>query len=339
VKFAEAARALGLARFEDVSARLKEGADLIWEGEELHSRQLHELASKVLANQRLKAVLVAGPSGSNKTTMAYRLAQTLAGYGIVGRTLSTDDYFCDRIDVPLGEDGTPDFESPCCVLMDLVAERTNKLLAHEPIPARKFDMKTGVGGDDRDKELVIPEGVRGVAIIEGLHALNEAIVKGIGADAVLKVAIFPSFSLGIAGVHPFTPSDIRLLRRMARDCLQRDCPPFATLERWTSVRVGEERFINQALLSAEYYFNSALLYELPVLATAVRPFLVASLAGRPAWNDPKQWDQEVVAQMKGEAQRVLNCLQYLEPVPQAVMTAVPANSMLREFIGGSFFTY
>ncbi|MFH1853632.1 MAG: nucleoside kinase [Candidatus Neomarinimicrobiota bacterium] len=293
--------------------------EMLWVAEGLHEKKIGRIADGLSAQFPWKRVIcVAGPSSSGKTTFAKRLGIQLKVNGFTTRQISMDDYFIDRDQIPFDANGQQDFESIAAVNVNLLVERLDALLAGREIPGRLYDFGTGTG---HDTDECIKLGERDFIIMEGIHGLNPVFAKKLGVERVQKVYISALTQLNLDATHRVSTSDHRLLRRMVRDHKYRGYSATATIERWPSVRLGEEKNIFPFQEEADFMFNSALVYELPVLAKYVRP-LLAELANGSATTV--------------EAKRLETFLSFFEVLDEDL---VPGISILREFIGGSDLRY
>ena len=302
-----------------------------WVAEGLHEQKLAKMAKYLVKNFKEKRIItIAGPSSSNKTTFAKRLAIQLRVNGYTSTVIGMDDYYKDRDDIPFEEDGTQDFESINALNIDVLSERVHKLLDGEKVPSRRFDFVSGKGIDEEDKMMELPS--RSFLIIEGIHGLNPELLSSLGRDSVTPIYISALTPLSLDFTHRFPTSDLRLIRRIIRDYKYRGYSPRATLKRWTSVRVGEEKNIFPFQGNAELFFNSALIYELPVLSIMGKALLAEASIPGPDENPDDPETQEVT----NEARRVSNLLNFFYPITSEV---VPHISCIREFIGGSDLKY
>ncbi|MCK4904330.1 MAG: nucleoside kinase, partial [Candidatus Marinimicrobia bacterium] len=238
--------------------------------------------------------------------------------GFRSQTISMDDYFIDRKLLPIGDDGKQDFESIDGLDVDLLCERLDTLLDGKAIPERHFNFDLGIG-KDTDKKLEL--GDWDFVIVEGIHGLNPKLTEKFSKDRVEKLYISAITQMNIDANHRISTSDNRLLRRLVRDNKFRSYSSEQTLERWTSVRLGEEKNIFPYGEEANLIFNSSLVYELPVLAKYARPLL----------QKVKGDDN-----MKQLAERLDLFLSFFANLDEKY---VPGTSLLREYIGKSDFKY
>ncbi|EAX93103.1 Phosphoribulokinase / Uridine kinase family protein [Trichomonas vaginalis G3] len=302
---------------------------LVAEG--LHERKLAMLAEKLVSNfDKKRVITIAGPSSSNKTTFAKRLDIQLQVAGYSSTIIEMDDYFQDGDKIPYGPDGLQDLEHISAMNVDLLAERVHKLLAGEPVPVRKYNFKRSRGEDDPKKRIFLEPGA--FLIMEGIHGLNPELLQHIGTSSVTPIYVSALTPVNIDYNHRYPTSDLRLIRRIIRDNQFRGCSARKTLRRWTSVRVGEERNIFPYQGNAEMFFNSTLVYELPVLSVYARVLL--SEATMPAEDEDP--NTEECKDVTAEAKRLLSLINICYPLSPEI---VPRNSCIREFIGGSELKY
>ena len=290
---------------------------LIWVSEANHEKQMAELAASIVSQTPQKRIIcIAGPSSSGKTTFAYRLGVHLRVAGFEHSYLGMDDYFKDVEEIEIdSETGMKNFESLAAVHVDLLATRCRALLRGDAIPKRHFDFESHRGIDHPTETVALRSDE--FLIIEGIHMLNPQLTGAIGAEDVFRVFISPLCCVNLDDTHPVATSDVRLLRRMVRDYKYRGYGAKETLDRWQSVREGEHLYIFPHQSQADFFFNSVLYYELPVLAQYAIPLLL-EVQGSPA--------------LLQTANRLLTICQCLYPVPEY---SIPGTSLLREFIGGS----
>ena len=305
--------------------------DLKWIAEGLHEQKLAKIANHLIKNFPEKRIItIAGPSSSNKTTFAMRLAIQLRVNGYDSIVIGMDDYYKDTCDIPYGSDGLQDFESFSALNVDILSDNVHRLLEGETVPARKFDFKKGKGYYDEKKSNSLPK--NSFLIIEGIHGLNPELLMSLGSDHVTPIYVSALTPLKLDYNHRFPTSDLRLIRRIIRDYRYRGYSPRCTIMRWTSVRVGEERNIFPFQGNAELFFNSALVYELPVLSVYGKALLAEATIPEKDEDPESPQCQEITR----EARRLLGLLNFFYPVATEI---VPHISCIREFVGGSDLKY
>lgn len=286
-----------------------------------HAGRIVRIAERVATRVPIvRLVLVAGPSSAGKTTTAMRLCTRLKENGMQAMHLSTDDYFVGDKRNPIGPDGKPDWETIEAVDRARLVQDLAGLFAGDPVHLRKFDFQAHEGFDATEQS-VLPPG--GVIVLEGIHALNPLLTDGL--PEALKFRVYLNVFTFLAPSAPiaFFPDDVRLIRRIVRDCANRGEPPIATLARWPQVEQGEIRWINPYRRLADAVFNTGLDYELAVL----KPYALDLLRGV---------DADAPFPIAHEAARLADVL---ATVSEAPSEGIPSNSILRETIGGSSLEY
>lgn len=291
--------------------------DLILVTEALMEKTIAEISSKIAANiDKKKFVFIAGPSSSGKTTFSHRLSIQLLANGIRGKVISVDNYFVNREETPRDEFGNYDFESIHAIDIKSFNEDMTRLLAGEKVFLPEFDFISGVREySEKPTELSENE----ILIIEGIHCLNDELSYSLPKESKYKIYISALTQLNLDSHNRIPTTDGRCIRRMVRDFQYRGVSAEKTLLMWDSVRRGEEKYIFPFQESADFMFNSAHIYELAILKQYADPLLFHIPESSPAYN---------------EARRLLKFLDYFLGYGSE---SVPANSILREFIGGSVF--
>lgn len=285
--------------------------------ESLHERKYAEIADQIYARRgSVKIVFIAGPSSSGKTSTSKRLANQCRILGLNPKVIELDNYFVDREHTPKDENGQYDFESLYAMDLDFLGAQLNSLLNGEEVEIPKFDFKEGCRHFDGSR-MKLDE--KDILIMEGIHALNPAMIPGVDNSKVFRVYASALTSLSIDENNNISTSDNRMLRRMIRDNLTRGIIPEQTIMRWQSVRRGENRNIFPFQENADALFNSAHLFELPVLKYYAEPLLRRISPNSPAYC---------------EATRLLKFLDYIVALSPSEIAAIPPTSILREFIGG-----
>lgn len=309
---------LNVSNVSELNAWIKSGkiADLIRISEALHEKKIANIADMIAADREKKIILIAGPSSSGKTTFAQRLGIQLRVNGIEAITLSMDNYFVNRCDNPIDEDGNYDFECLEAIDIKLFNEQLTSLLNGEEVKLPTFDFTTGtrqyLGNTAKLNE-------NQVLVIEGIHGLNEKLTEAIPRSKKFKIYISALTALNIDDYNRISTTDSRLIRRMLRDSKYRSHPAIGTLKMWPSVRRGEEKYIFPFQEDADVMFNSSLVYEIAVLKTYVEPLLAAVDRDEPEFS---------------EAKRLYEFLGYFLPIEK---DDIPMTSIIREFIGGGCF--
>src|SRR5690554_198800 len=310
---------IGVATVSDLNKIIKKGKfkDLVNIMEALHEKKIARIADQIAEEKdKNKIILIAGPSSSGKTTFAQRLSIQLRVNGINPVSISTDDYFVDREKTPRDENGEYDFESIEAIDLELLNEDLLALLQGEKVEIPTFNFLTG-RREYRGNYLQVDR--EHPIIIEGIHSLNDRLTEFIPENNKFKIYISALTQINIDRHNRIPTTDNRLLRRMVRDNFFRNRSAAATLEWWPAVRKGEEKNIFPFQENADVMFNSGLVYELAILKKYATPLLKEITP-----------EEEVYYQ----AERLLEILDCFLPMDE---DAVPGNSILKEFIGGSIF--
>ena len=286
-----------------------------------HEKKIAELADRIAARrEELRVVCIAGPSSSGKTTFVKRLSIQLEVNGIVPRTLSLDDYYVDREKTPRDADGDLDFEALEAIDLPLFLLQLKELVEGREVLTPVYDFKSGMRKPEsgwRSRRL----GENEVLLIEGIHALNPRLTESVGESRKFRIFINALTQLCIDDHNRIRTSDARLLRRIVRDRRYRGYSAETTILRWPKVRAGEEKHIFPFQERCDAMFNSALAYETAVLKSFADRYLLEVPPVSPA-------------QARGYQLR-----RFLELFVPVWPDDVPATSILREFIGGSGFSY
>ena len=285
--------------------------------EALHERKYADIADMIYERRdKAKIIMIAGPSSSGKTSSSKRLAIQCKVLGMNPKVIELDNYFVDREHTPKDENGEYDFESLYAMDLELLNRQLNDLLSGKTIETPCFDFKEGrriFKGDT----LHLDE--NDILIMEGIHALNPEMTSAVDNSRIFRVYASALTSLSLDENNNISTSDNRLLRRMVRDNRVRGVTPESTIMRWHSVRRGENRNIFPFQENADAAFNSALIFELPLLKYFAEPLLRRIAPNSPAYT---------------EAIRLLKFLDYIVALSPNEIAAVPPTSIMREFIGG-----
>ena len=297
--------------------RARQTDELIRIAEGLHEKQIMAIADQIAAErERIKLIMVAGPSSSGKTTFAKRLSVQLRVNGIEPVSISLDDYFVPREQTPLDEFGEKDYESIEAIRLERFNDDLTSLIQGEEIVLPEFDFKTGSSSDGKTLKIRSDQPI----IVEGIHAINNRLTQAIPRSRKFFIYISALTQLNLDCSNRIKTTDARLMRRMVRDARTRGISPEETLSRWSSVRRGEEKNIFPYQENADVMFNSHLIYELAVL----KPMVEKLLQGM---------DENF--SYYAEAVNLLNIVDFFESIDDA--GAIPNNSIIREFIGESVF--
>lgn len=293
-------------------------AELVLLAEALHEKKISDIADNIVKRRGVKVILIAGPSSSGKTTFAKRLGIQLRLNGLKPVTISVDNYFVERKDTPLDENGKYDFERLEAIDLKLFNDHLNALLNGEEILCPTFDFKLGTKQYNGEKMKLADDEI---LVIEGIHCLNDKLTESIPKDKKYKIYISALTVLNIDYYNRISTTDSRLMRRMVRDHNFRGYSALHTLQIWDSVNRGEEKYIFPFQEQSDSMFNTSLIYEICVLKKYLMPLLAQIDNTHPEYS---------------EAKRLHEFLKYFEDIDDKY---VPENSLLREFIGGSIFEY
>ncbi len=310
---------LGIYNVSDINRVVAEGniSDIIKLTEVVSSNELLELAKEIDNKKgKIKLVLLAGPSSSGKTTTSKKLAMYLKAFGFNPKPLSIDDYFVDREKTPRLPNGDYDFESLHAINLRLFNDHLKRLIAGEEVAIPTFNFYKGKS-EFSGKKIRLEE--NDILIIEGLHAINEDLTKSVEKNAKYKVYVSPFTDLNIDNHNMISNTDVRLLRRIVRDNRTRGYSALETINKWKNVRNGEEKNIFPYQNDVDFVFNSSLVYEIGVLKLFAEPLLYGI--------DSSSYSYEEVV-------RLLN---FLDMFVGISTDEIPSDSILREFIGNSYF--
>ena len=292
--------------------------NLIMLEEALHEKKIAGIADKIAENQDIKMVLIAGPSSSGKTTFAQRLGLQLRINGLKPVTISVDNYFVERAQTPRDENGEYDFENIEAIDLELFNRDLTALLNGETIECPEFDFTVGT---KRYKGKTMSLAKDEILVIEGIHCLNDKLTSQISKESKYKIYISALTVLNMDRLNRISTTDTRLVRRIVRDYQFRNYSAIHTLETWPKVNRGEEKNIFPFQEEADSIFNTSLIYELSALKNVALPLL------EEIPDDRRE---------RAEAVRLINILKYFESIPSEY---IPANSLLKEFLGGGYFEY
>ena len=308
---------LGVVNAPDVTRMVREKRlrSFIRVNEALHDKAIADIAELIVSRGR-RIVLVAGPSSSGKTTFTGRLAVHLQALGKRPAVVSMDNYYRNRDDLPVREDGTIDLEALNTLDVDLLQEQLMRLLAGETVEVPRFNFTTGTR-EEKGVPLTLEKDQP--VLMEGIHGLNPELSDHLPQELIHRVFVSALTCLNLDDHNRIRTTDVRLLRRIVRDMQFRGTPPEETLAMWDSVRAGEETWIFPHQEQADSVFNTALHYELPVLKHIAYDMLAAVSPEHPC------------AIMARRLRKVLN---YFPDIDPEVLDEIPPLSLLREFIGG-----
>ena len=314
---------MGLSNVGDVNRACQSGraSELIQVAEALQEKKIVQIAEQIFRRSRqrknpLKVVLITGPSSSGKTTFCQRLSVQLKACGLHPLSFSTDDYFVNRVDTPRLADGTYDFDNFETVDHAYLESDVQKLLAGESVELPSYNFVTGMREYSGRKTRM---GRGSILLIEGIHALNPALLPSVDDSCKFRIFINTMTSTSLDNHNSIPTSDNRLLRRIVRDYNKGAFTAVETIGQWPSVCDAEEKWILPYQEQADVMFNSAYLLEFAVMRNHAEAILRTVPKNRPEYS---------------EAHRLLKFIRYFTPVSDK---EIPPTSLLREFLGGSSF--
>lgn len=290
--------------------------DLILVQEALQEKKIAEIAERIAKDPGKKFIMIAGPSSSGKTSFSHRLSIQLRAFGLKPHPIALDNYFKNREDTPLDENGNYNFECLEAIDIELFNRDMTALLRGERVELPTFNFVIG-RKEYRGEYLQL--GPDDILVIEGIHGLNDELSYSLPKESKFKIYISALTQLNIDEHNRISTTDGRLIRRMVRDARTRGTVAEKTIAMWPSVRRGEDQYIFPFQEKADVMFNSALIYELAVL----KPYAESVLFG--ISKDSPEYV---------EAKRLLKFLDYFIGISSE---DIPKNSLLREFVGGSVF--
>jgi uridine kinase len=311
---------LGMRTVGDLNRAIREGHtnELIQISEALQEKKIAQIADEIAHRPGIRMVLIAGPSSSGKTTTCKRISVQLAVNGLKPIGISLDDYFLDRDQTPLDENGDYDFEHLHALNIPLLNQQLNALFRGEEVELPRYNFQQGKSEwSGRHLQLKGNE----ILVVEGIHALNPELTAEIPDSQKFRIYASALTTILLDNHNYIPTTDNRLLRRIIRDYKYRGVSAQETIRRWPSVRKGENRWIFPYQENADAMFNSAMLFELAVIKQQAEPLL-------------EQVPENCVEH--AEAYRLRKFLKYIKPIPEA---QIPPTSLLREFLGGSSFEY
>lgn len=301
-----------------INRMIKEGhaGDMILVCEALQEKELGHIAEKIASLEKTKIVLIAGPSSSGKTSTSKRLCIQLMACRKHPVALSLDNWFVNRTDTPLDENGNPDFESIYSMDLKQFNEDLENILAGKEVALPTYNFTKGEREYNGEK-LTLTKDM--ILVIEGIHALNPLLTEQIPAENKFKIFAAPMSPISLDGEHWIPTTANRLLRRISRDYQTRGKSAEYTIAGWPSVRAGEKKWILPFKDEADALIDTSMIYEL----AALRPKAEIVLEKVP--KEAPEYDA---------AQQLLQFLYCFAPIDTE---QIPRTSLLREFIGGSLF--
>jgi len=318
-QFKEWGNYLGIPYIYNLNEKIDSGeiAELILTTEALQEKVWANIADEI-HRRKAKMILISGPSSSGKTTSCKRLSIQLSVIGYVPVQISVDDFFVDREDTPRDKNGEYDFEALEAIDLQLFNKTLDELIAGKEVELPVFNFQSGKK-EWKGKKISMQK--NSILVIEGIHCLNPKLTDSISEDTKYKIFVSALTSLSVDSQNPIPTTDTRLIRRIIRDFNYRGYSALDTLRRWQSVRDGEEKNIFPYQENADIMFNTSLIYELSVLRPYAMPILVAVPEYEPEY---------------AEAIRLIKFLNFFKPISDKM---IPGTSILREFVGGSRFSY
>ncbi|MDF1563095.1 MAG: cyclic nucleotide-binding protein [Deltaproteobacteria bacterium] len=316
-------RQVGVATIGDLNHHILYGdiEDCIRITEARHERDLANIAALIAEKREtVRIVTLAGPSSAGKTTTVRRLSLQLKVAGIEPVIIGLDDYYRDRVDCPRDESGEYDFEALEALDLALLQHHLAALQRGEEVRVPHFDFKNERPASKETWRPLVLEPQQ-ILLIEGIHGLNPELTRELPQESCFRLYVNAVSPPDRDHQHRMHTTDLRLLRRIIRDRRYRGTMAAETIERWPSVRRGEERHIFPHAHRAHATFDSSLVFELGVLKTFAWRYLL---------EVPRSHPSRV---------RAHGLLELLTPIVPILPDAVPSTSLLREFIGGSTFRY
>lgn len=306
---------LGIGYVSNLNNSIENGdfENLVNITEAYYENSISKLADKIIEDDDIRFILLAGPSSSGKTTTASRLATQLAVRGKKPFSISVDDYFVERAKTPLNEKGEPDYETIHAIDIEKFNRDLLALLDGNKIKTPIYNFKTGLR---EESDNIIYSDKDNPIIIEGIHALNPDLTLDIPNKNKFKVYISALTQLNLDMHNRISTTDVRLIRRCVRDKNFRGYGVLTTIKMWENVRKGEEKWIFPYQDQADYHIDSSLIYELAILKKHIIKELQEIDQSHPEHK---------------EAKRLIKFLEYFKDYEDDRI--VPTNSVLREFIG------
>lgn len=291
-------------------------SDFIQTNEILYNQNLENVVTRVVSNKNIKSIFISGPSSSGKTTTSKKLALYLKSMGLNSLILSTDDYFVDRDKSPKKEDGSNEYEIIDAIDIKLFNTQLEQLLKGKEVIIPTYNF---IKGEKEFKRKPIKLEENQILIVEGLHAINEKLNSCINKKNKLKIYISPFTPIALDRHNHIPTTDVRFLRRLVRDYRHRGYDAEATLNAWMGMRASEESYVYPYQREADYILNTSLAYEIGVLKTYAVPLLYS------------------VSKESNYYEEAIRVLKFLEGFINIPSEYVPNTSVLREFIGDSYF--
>lgn len=291
-------------------------ADMILVTEAIQEKELGHIAERIASQPKVRVVLLAGPSSSGKTSTSKRLCIQLMACRKHPVALSMDNWYINRVNTPLDEEGKPDYESVYSIDLEQFNKDITALAAGEEIDLPTYNFVKGEREYNGEKLHLTSDMI---LVIEGIHALNPLVSEQIAPEKKFKIFAAPMSPISLDGEHWIPTTVNRLLRRISRDYQTRGRSAQVTIEGWDSVRRGEEKWILPFKSEADALIDTSMLYELAALRKKAVPVLKKVPKNVPEY---------------ATVEKLLKFLQCFEPID---IKQIPRTSLMREFIGGSIF--
>ena len=314
-------RFIQLRTVNDLNHAIRDGytKDVINMSEIMMDKRIDRIADTIANRGNVRVVLISGPSSSGKTTFSKRLSLHLLANHLKPYPVSLDDYFVDRTRTPIDENGEYDYESIHAVDLDLLHRHIDILLSGGEVELPRYDFASGTSQMSGHR-LHLDDDM--ILIFEGIHGLNPLLTDAIADEAKYRVYVSSLAPIQWDDESAVSRTDSRLIRRILRDYRYRGASPQATIDRWPSVRRGEDKWVFPFQQYADTEFNSVQFYELSVLRNKVLPILAEITPDQPQYPT---------------SDRLRRLLLKFKPIDD--FSLLPPVSLLREFMGGSSFNY
>lgn len=313
-------RCMNLTNVGDLNLAIEQKriSNVVTVAEARQEREIAQIADEIKQkfDEGVRIILISGPSSSGKTTFCKRLQVQLMTNMLYPFSISLDDYYVNRVETPLTEEGEYDYESLYAIDLPLFNADLKKILDGEKVNLPTYDF---VKGERVFLGNSVQLGERSVLVMEGIHAMNPELIPHIPQSAVYKIYVSALTSISLDDHNWISTTDNRLIRRMVRDYQFRNYSAIETISRWPLVREGEDKWIFPFQENADAMVNSAMLYELAALRRIAESILQDVPKNVPEYSD---------------AHRLLKFLRYFNYIN---VEELPNTSLLREFVGGSIF--
>ena len=316
-------KAMNMSNVGDLNKSIQKGdiSTIVKVAEAMQERRIARIADEIYekyTGNNVRIILISGPSSSGKTTFCKRLQIQLLANTLHPVSISLDDYYVNRVNTPVDENGEYDYESLYAIDLVQFNKDLTRILAGEEVALPTYDFQKG---ERTYKGNTVQLKKNSILVMEGIHAMNPALIPNVPVESSYKVYVSALTSISLDDHNWIPTTDNRLIRRIVRDYRFRGYSAKETISRWPLVRKGEDQWIFPFQENADAMFNSAMLYELAALRRTIESIL----------KDVLQSDEEY-----SESHRLLRFIRYFNYVD---MDELPKISLLREFVGGSSFAY